>query len=163
MQLTIRYANRQQIQNYLRSFAGPKAHKPLQEAVGKAAIRIQTAMRNNLEAMVYSQPQAASGYVRTRTLYRATHAAHPSSNHTGDEARASGGEDLAAHDPLQVVEMRGDTIASHIGVWISYAQFVHEGVNQPGPRPFMGDLDKDAADIMNEEVTQAILMMAHRR
>ncbi len=163
MRLTINWANKQQTLSYMRAFAGPRASKPLQESVGKAAIRVQAAMRDNMEAMVYSQPQSATGYMRTRTLYRATHAARPSNNHSGDEARAGAGEDLAAHDPMQVVEMRGGTIASHIGVWISYAEHVHEGINQPGPRPFMRNLEKSATDILNEEVTQAIMVMAQRR
>lgn len=163
MRLTIRLANEQRVLNYMRDFAGPRAAKSLQEAVGKSAIRVQEAMRNNIQSMVYAQPQSPTGYVRTYTLYRAAHAARPSHDHSGDEVRAAGGEDLAAHDPMQVVEMRGDTIASHIGVWISYAYFVHEGINQPAPRPFMRNLEKQATDIMNEEVTQAITVMAARR
>lgn len=163
MRLTIRWINKQQVLDYLLLFAGPKSSRPLKEAVGKAAIRVQAVMRDNLESMIYAQPQSASGYIRTHTLYRAAHAARPSNDHSGDEVRARAGQDLAAHSPLQVVEMRGDTIASHIGVWISYAHAVHEGINQPAPRPFVRNLDKDAADILNEEVTEAIMVMAHRR
>ncbi len=163
MQLTIRWANKQQILRYMRAFAGPSASKSLQEAVGKSAIRVQDAMRDNMEAMVYAQPQSPTGYMRTYTLYRATHAARPSNDHSGDEVRAAAGEDLAVYDPMRVVEMRGDTIASHIGVWISYAHLVHEGINQPAPRPFMSNLEQQAVEIMDEEVKQAIMMMAARR
>ncbi len=163
MQLTIRWPNKQSTLNRMRAFTGPKASKPLQEAVGKSAIRVQAAMRHNIESMIYAQPTAPSGYVRTYTLHRAAHAAHPSTDHSGDESRAAGGEDLAAQNPMQVVEMRGDTIASHIGVWISYAEFVHKGVNQPTPRPFMSNLEQQATDIMDEEITQAIMRMAAHR
>lgn len=163
MKLTVRWANKPQVLSYIRGFSGPRVTKTLQGAVGKAAIRVQGVMRQNLESMVYAQPQAASGYVRTRTLHRSTHAARPSNDHSGDEARASGGTDLAASDPMQVVEKRGDTIASEIGSWISYAEQVHEGVNQPSSRPFVANAVQQANDILAGEVAQAVQTAARRR
>lgn len=165
MKLTIQWNNKQQVLAYLRRMrgAGPRASQPWEEAVGKAAIRVQDALRHNLETMIYAQPKAVSGYVRTRTLYRSAHAANPANKHSGDEARASSGEDLVATDPKQVVEMRGDTIASHIGSWISYAPLVHDGINQSQKRPFLSNLEQEASKILDEEVTQAIIKMTHRR
>lgn len=162
MKLTVNWTNRSEVLSYLRSFAGARAKQPLMEAVGRAAIRVQQIVRNNLESMVYSQPPASSGYARTRTLLRSAHAARPSTDHSGDEGRARGGADLVATQPLDVVEMRGDTIASEIGSWISYSEYVHQGVDQPSPRPYLRSAEDQAGDILEEEVDRAVEQMARR-
>ncbi len=163
MNLSVNWSNKQAVLDYLMSFTGPPAAAPLMAAVGRAAIRVQERMRQQLDSMVYAQPQASSGYIRSRTLYRTTHAARPSNDHSGDEDRARGGADLAATQPLEVVERRGDTIASEVGSWASYAEKVHEGVRQPSPRPFVASVEQDAIDILNEEVMRATQQMAARK
>lgn len=130
----------------------------LEEAVGRAAIRVQQAMRENLERMVYAQPTSPSGYIRTHTLMRATHAARPDADHSSDESRAAAGEDLAANSPSEVVERRGNQIMSEIGVWISYGDFVHSGVGQP-PRPFVAQTAQMAERALQEEVERAVRRM----
>lgn len=161
MKLQVTWANRQEVLAYLLGFAGARAVEPLMEAVGRAAIRVQDVIRNNLEAMVYSQPMSPSGYQRTRTLFRSAHAAKPSTEHSGDEAAAFAGANLAATDPMTVVERRGDQIVSEVGSWVSYSEFVHEGVKQPS-RPFVAAALPDAERIMEEEIEAAVLRMAAR-
>lgn len=131
----------------------------LEEAVGRAAIRVQQAMRENLERMVYAQPTSPSGYTRTYTLMRATHAARPDADHSSDESRAAAGEDLAANSPSEVVERRGNQIMSEIGAWISYSDLVHSGVNQPQPRPFVAQTAQVAERALQEEVERAVRQM----
>lgn len=161
MKLRVNWANRGGVLQYMRGFAD-RAADPLMEGVGRAAIRVQAAMRENLEAMVYQKPISPGGYQRTRTLFRSTHAARPSNDHSGDEGRAFAGEDLAASEPLDVVERRGDQIMSEIGSWISYAEYVHNGVNQPSPRPFVSAAADAAEQIMEEEVAAAVIRAAAR-
>ena len=144
----------------MRNLRGEAALSKLEEGVGRGAIRVQQAMRQRQEAMIYSQPPAASGYVRTRTLMRSTHAAAPGTDHGGDESRASGGGDLVATDPTNITERRGNQIASEIGSWIPYAEYVHEGVRQPSPRPFVTATVLDAERALQEEVERAVQAMA---
>lgn len=131
----------------------------LEEAVGRAAIRVQQAMRENVERMVYAQPASPTGYTRTHTLMRSIHAARPDADHGGDESRAAGGADLAADRPSEVVERRGNHIVSEIGSWISYAEHVHTGVNQPQPRPFAAQAVQAAERALQEEVERAVRRM----
>ncbi len=147
----------------MRNMRGEPSIDKLERAVGRAAIRVQQAMRQQLDSMVYAQPPAASGYVRTRTLMRSTHAAKPDADHGADESRATGGSDLAATDPSDVTERRGNQIVSEIGSWIGYSEFVHEGVNQPSPRPFVTATLPDAERAMQEEVERAVREMAAAR
>ncbi len=165
MSLTINWSNRKAVLEYLASFAAPPSAKVLMEAVGCAAIRVQERMRQQLESMIYSQPTSTSGYERTRTLFRSTHAARPSNDHSGDEDRARGGTDLAASKPMDVVERRGDTIASEIGSWAGYAQKVAEGRGrgERTPRPFVDSVEQDANRILDEEVTRALQRIASRK
>lgn len=161
MRLTIEWINRPEFTQFLaRMGDSPHGTSQLITAVGRAAIRLQKEMRQNLEAMVYSQPPAASGYVRTRTLMRSTHAAKPSSDHSGDEGKALGGMDLAATAPRQVAEKIGNQIVSEVGSWISYAEHVHAGDNQPSPRPFVAAAENEAERILEDEVSKAVQRMA---
>ena len=147
----------------MRNLRGEPSLNKLEAAVGRAAIRVQRAMREQLERMIYAQPPSASGYVRTRTLMRSTHAAAPGIDHGADESRASGGADLAATDPHDVTARRGTQIVSEIGSWISYAEHVHAGVNQPSPRPFVAAVVPDAERALQEEVDRAVREMAAGR
>lgn len=160
MQLTLRWTNRGPWNASLGKLRGDPSLNLLEEAVGRAAIRVQQAQREQLQRMVYSQPPAAGGYVRTNTLMRATHAASPSKDHGADFVRAKGGEDLAATSPVDVVERRGNQIASEIGAWGGYFEYVHQGVNQPSPRPFVEATLPDAERALREEVERAIQKMA---
>lgn len=135
---------------------GVTAEKFVSRGVGRAAIRTQEIIRENLERMVYSQPPT-SNYTRTRTLMRSVHAASPSASHAADETRASGGVDLSASQPDSVVGAEGSVLISEVGSWISYASKVHEGVNQPQPRPFVGMAVASAEAFLGEEVMTAIL------
>jgi len=138
----------------LRSAAGRLGQTVTQVVVGTAAIRIQEVVRRNLEAMIYSQPPASSGYQRTRTLFRSAHASPPDMDHSGDEERAHGGEDLAAVSASQAAgKASNGKIGSEIGSWISYADFVHDGVRQPEPRPFVDAAEDEANAIIEEEMT----------
>jgi len=137
----------------LRKSAGRLGETVIQAVVGTTAVRIQEIMRRNLEAMIYSQPPAASGYVRTRTLFRSTHASPPDMDHSGDEARAHSGEDLATSAAQATGKASNGKIGSDIGSWISYADFVHDGVRQPEPRPFVDAAEDEANDIIEEEMT----------
>lgn len=147
----------------MRNLRGEPSLNRLEEAVGRAAIRVQRAMRENMERMIYAQPQSATGYVRTRTLMRSAHAASPGVDHGADESRAASGEDLVATAPTDVTERRGTQIVSEIGSWISYAEHVHEGVNQPSPRPFVTATVSDAERALQEEVERAVRAMANVR
>lgn len=159
MRLILRWVNRDQWHASIRHLQGAPSIDKLAEAVGRAAIRVQQAQREQLDRMVYSQPPASGGYVRTRTLWRATHAAAPGLDHAADESRAAAGEDLAATDPTKLTERLGSQIVSEIGAWISYAELVHTGVNQPSPRPFMTASIPEAEKALQEEVERAVLQM----
>lgn len=135
---------------------GVTAEKLVSRGVGRAAIRTQETIRENLERMVYSQPPT-SNYTRTKTLMRSVHAASPSAGHAADESRAHGGADLSASQPESVVGVEGGVIVSEVGSWISYASKVHEGINQPQPRPFVGMAVAQAEAFLGEEVMMAIL------
>jgi len=121
MRISAKWLNRAEWLSYMRSLMSPSRLVHLERGVGRAAIRVQQMMRENLESMIYQQPPAASGYVRTRTLFRSTHAAAPGTEHGGDQSRAFAGGDLAATVPENVVVRRGTEIASEVGSWIRYA------------------------------------------
>lgn len=136
---------------------GATADKFVALGVGRAAIRTQGTIRNHLESLVYAQPPAASGYIRTGTLRRSVHAAAPSANHGADEGRAHGGADLGGGSPETVTELEGGAVVSEVGSWVSYAAFVHEGINQPQPRPFVEAALAEALAALDEEVMAAVL------
>lgn len=136
---------------------GATAGQVVEKGVGRAAIRTQEAMRSNLESLVYAQSSAASGYIRTRTLMRSVHAAPPSADHSADEGRASSGSDLAASSPEAVVENEGGFLVSEVGSWISYAGYVHDGINQPQPRPFVEAAVAEAMIALDVEIMTAIV------
>lgn len=135
---------------------GATAEQFVSRGVGRAAIRTQEAIRAHLENMIYAQPSSGS-YIRTRTLMRSVHAASPSADHGADEGRAFSGSDLAASQPESVVDAQGGTLVADVGSWISYASKVHEGINQPQPRPFVGIAVREAEAFLGEEVMAAIL------
>ncbi len=134
---------------------GVNADKIVGTAIGKSAIEVQDEMRNNLTNMIYSQPQGA--YQRTYTLMRSTHAARPGATHEGDEARAHSGMDLYASDPDAVYEASGGLVEADAGSWISYADKVHQGINQPQPRPFVGTTVQMAESAMDKNVMEALI------
>lgn len=136
---------------------GASAGPIVGQGVGRAAIRVQDIIRGHVQNMVYSQPSAESGYVRTHTLMRSVHAAPPNADHAGDEARAYGGFDLAATSPDMVVEASGGTLVSEVGSWISYAAFVHDGTVNSQPRPFVQAAVPAAVAVLGEEVMLAIV------
>jgi hypothetical protein len=136
---------------------GATAEQVVGRGVGRAAIRTQDTIRGHLQNMVYAQPSAASGYQRTYTLMRSTHAAPPSADHGADEGRASGGADLAATAPETVVEVDGGALVSEVGSWTRRGVFVHDGVNQPQPRPFVAVAVPAAEAALGEEVMSVIL------
>ncbi len=136
---------------------GANAEHVVGRGVGRAAIRVQEDIRNHVENMVYSQPTSMSGYLRTYTLMRSVRAAHPDADHTSDEARAYGGQNLAATSPDSIVEASGGVLVSEVGSWISYASFVHEGINQPQPRPFVAVSVPAAEATLESEIMTVIL------
>lgn len=142
---------------------GAKAEKIVGRGVGRAAIRTQEAIRGHLMSMIYAQPSQSGGtggsrgYERTYTLMRSTHAAPPSADHSADEIRAHSGMDLAATDPHSVVEASGGVLESEVGSWASYAGYVHEGINQPQPRPFVEAALPQAEAALEDEIMKAIL------
>ncbi len=136
---------------------GANAEHTVARGMGRAAIRVQDAIRSHLQNMIYSQPSQAGGYERTYTLMRSLHAARPSANHGGDEMRAQSGQDLAATSPDGLVEASGNVLATEVGSWISYAGYVHDGVNQPQPRPFIAVTVPFAEAALEVNVMEAIL------
>lgn len=136
---------------------GVTAEAVVGRGVGRAAIRVQDDIRNHVENMVYAQPSASSGYTRTGTLMRSVHAAHPDADHISDEARAHGGQNLAATSPDTIVEASGGVLVSEVGSWISYAALVHRGINQPQPRPFVGVAVPAAEATLETEIMMVIL------
>ncbi len=163
MRLTLRATNTEGVNTYLAAFGNNAAVAKLTEAVGSAGIRVQQLMRENLESMIYMRSPAPGGYIRTRTLYRSTHAAKPDANHSGDESRASSGGDLAAQSASQAAGAKGDQLISEVGSWISYAAPVHDGAFQPQPRPFMKQAESAANTALREEVAHAVRALANRR
>lgn len=162
MKLRVVFKNRNAVLGFFDKLGGAKALPILEEAVGKAAIRTQEAMRSHLDAMIYAQPTSPSGYIRTFKLMRSTHAATPSTDHSGDESKAASG-DLRATNPSDVAERRGDQIMSEVGSWISYAEHVHEGVNQPSGRPFVAATEQEAEKFLVEEVQNAVIKLSRIR
>lgn len=144
----------------MRRMSGEPGLTLLEEAVGRAAIRTQQAIRQRLESMVYAQPPAAGGYARTRSLMRSVHAAAPGNTHSDNEGKAG---DMAATSPATVVERRGAQIESLVGTWLKYAEYVHEGVKQSSPRPFVTLSQPNAATAMREEVERALMRMGAMR
>lgn len=140
-----------------------RSDDPFKRAVGRAALKTQDEMRRHLDRMVYQQPPAKSGYIRTYTLWRSTHAASPTVDHGGDEEKARGGLDLYATDPNDVVGVRNGSIMSEVGSWISYSEFVHAGVNQPSPRPFVASSVQAAQRALDEEVKLAIVELSSKK
>ncbi len=136
---------------------GVNAERTVGRGVGRAALRVQEDIRNHVENMVYSQPSSSSGYLRTHTLMRSVRAAHPDADHTSDEARASGGQNLAATSPDGIVGASGGVLSSEVGSWISYAAFVHQGINQPQPRPFVAVSVPAAVAALETEIMMVIL------
>ncbi len=134
---------------------GATAEQFVSRGVGRAAIRTQEAIRANLERMVYAQPSRGT-YIRTRTLMRSVHAAEPTAVHGADESRAASA-DLAASHPESVVGIEGGVLVSEVGSWISYASLVHDGINQPQPRPFVAMAVTQAEVFLGMEVMTAIL------
>ncbi len=135
-----------------------KTPSGLVTATGKAALRTQDAARRSLQEMVYAQPPAASGYTRTGRLRRSVRAASPAADHSSDHDAALT-TDLAAHSPEQVAAMRGDQIESEVGSWVEYAEQVHEGINQPQPRPFLESVIDDAEAALAAEMEAALARM----
>ena len=142
------------------------ADAALAPAVGRAAIRVQNVARASLMALVYETPEGA--YKRTRTLYRSLHASNPRTPHGGDQARASGGMDLAASGwsstiaasaASSVVRTWGLLYESEVGSWIDYAAIVHSGPHVRGPRPFMSPAAAQAAGILHDEIGRAVAAM----
>lgn len=136
---------------------GAKAEPIVGRGVGRAAIRTQDIIRGHVQNMVYAQPSAVGGYERTYTLMRSVHAAAPDTDHGADEARAHGGSDLAATSPESVVEASGGILTSEVGSWVSYAQLVHDGINQPQSRPFVAVAVPEAEAVLEAEVMAVIL------
>ncbi len=134
---------------------GVNADKIVGRAIGESALEVQEEMRNNLVNMIYSQPQGL--YQRTYTLMRSTHAARPSADHSGDEGRAHSGMSLAASDPDAVWEATGGVIEAESGSWVSYADKVHKGINQPQPRPFVEQTVTMAESAMDKNVMEALI------
>jgi len=117
-------------------------------------------MREVLLNMIYSLPE--TGYHRTYTLYRSTHASNLGKSHAGDERTAFGGTDLAASNPLEVVTERLGSYSSEIGTWISYAVYVHAGLGQGArtPKPFSIPVHAAAPRVLREEMTAAAAKIA---
>lgn len=136
---------------------GATAEQVVGRGVGRAAIHTQDTIRGHLYNMVYAQPSSASGYQRTYTLMRSVHAAPPDADHGADEGRAHGGADLAATSPEAVVEASGGVLVSEVGSWASYASLVHDGINQPQPRPFVAVAVPAAEAALGKEVMAVIL------
>ena len=136
---------------------GVNAERTVGRGVGRAALRVQEDIRNHVENMVYSQPSSSSSYLRTHTLMRSVRAAHPDADHGSDEARAYGGQNLAATSPDGIVEASGGVLVSEVGSWISYAALVHQGINQPQPRPFVAVAVPAAEAALEVEIMKVIL------
>jgi len=146
--------------NWMRGLARTAPDRGV-NTVGKTAIAMQARIRQNLDAMIYSQPPAASGYVRTRTLFRSVHASKPDSDHSSDEARAHGGEDLAVDSPQRAAAKTSDgKIGSAIGSHVSYSEAVQEGANGVSPRPYITDADVDEAErLLGDQFEKDISIM----
>jgi len=157
MALTVNWQGDKELVQYLRSLAQNAAVRVGVAGVGAAAITVQRDMRQWLQAMVYDQPRAASGYARTKTLMRSTHASPPDVDHGGDEARAAGGEDLASETPSRVAGVRGSQVISEIGPHTDYAQHVVDGVNQSTDRPFVDQAADEAGETLTAAMEAAIL------
>lgn len=157
--LIVRLIGAKEASSWLSQLATTRGMPMAHQALGRAAIHAQGLMRQNLDRMIYAQPNT-SGYVRTGTLRRSTHAASPSKDHGGDEGAARGGTDLAATTPESVVEERGSQLTTEIGSWISYAEPVHAGYRQPSPRPFMEDAVDAAEAFATQELERAAMVIA---
>lgn len=132
--------------SFMRSQAGQAEPRAIQ-TTGRVAIKMQGRIKDNLEAAVYSQPPAASGYRRTRTLFRSVVAAPPDADHSGDEGAAHGGQDLAVDSPGRAAAVQsGGKIGSEIGSHVRYSEAVQEGANGVPPREFISDADVDEAE-----------------
>ena len=134
---------------------GVNADNIVGRGIGLAAIEVQDEMRNNLVNMIYAQPPGL--YQRTYTLMRSTHAARPGAAHDGDESRAHSGMDLRADDPDSVWEASGHVIEAEAGSWVSYADKVHRGINQPQARPFVEQTIQMAESAMDKNVMDALI------
>jgi len=117
-------------------------------------------MRQELLNMIYSLPE--TGYHRTYTLFRSTHASNLGKSHAGDERSAFSGTDLGTSSPAEVVSERLGAYSSEIGTWISYAVYVHEGLGQGArtPKPFSVSVHAAAPRVLREEMTAAAAKIA---
>ncbi len=134
---------------------GANAEQVVGRGVGRAALRVQADISGHVQNMVYAQPTSA--HPRTYTLLRSVHAAHPDANHTSDEARARGGQSLAATSPDGLVGASGGVLVSEVGSWVSYASLVHQGVNQPQARPFVAVAVPAAEVALDTEIMRVIV------
>ncbi len=133
------------------------AQNLLMRAVGMAAIAAQEKGRQNLQQMVYSQPPAASGYIRTGSLMRGMGAHKASRPDTGQGAAAIAGKDLAQYDPMAVVERRGmNEFRTAVSNPVKWAEYVHDGVRQPEARPFMDGIEDEYDNELGPRVDEAI-------
>lgn len=150
----------QRLEAKIRSIQSRAANQKIARAVGLSGIRAQDHARLNLQAMVYSQPKAASGYIRTNSLMRGM-AAHKSSRpNTGQGAAAQAGVDLKATDPMAVVEQRGKNIyRTSVSNPVRYAEFVHDGIRQPSERPFMDGVDEAYDDAIITNINDAVIQI----
>ncbi len=135
--------------------------KAAKQAAGVAAIRLQNMMREDLMRYIYDTPESPS-YKRTWTLYRATYASRPGGDHSGDEAAAFGGYDLARSigAPLSTAfaVIEDGIVEIEIGAWTHYAGFVHDGLGggDRQPRPFTVRAAAASNGIMEEEITKTL-------
>lgn len=144
----------------------PREIEPiLKIGAGRAAIRIQNLMRDELDRLIYSTPETPN-YVRTHTLMRSTYASRPGAQHGHDHDAAAAGTDLAAGqtDPNSIgrgggfVRITGYEAEVEIGSWANYAEAVHEGWGSGAriPKPFSRMPAEEAPGILEKEIGQAL-------
>lgn len=155
--ITVKWSGDRTWISWLKALAVDR-EKRAQRGVGSAAIKVQDAMRGHVQAMVYDQPQAASGYVRTGTLMRSVHAAKPDAPHDDDEDRAAN-SDLRTDDPKAAASSDGSQVKSEVGSWTDRAYYVSEGINQPEARPFVDATESEAEEILASEMEAALSAM----
>ena len=161
MRLSFRYVTSQsRFLGMHKRLQSKQALNQITRAVGQSAIEAQDHARDNLQSMVYDQPPALGGYKRTWTLMRGMSAFKSSRPNTGQHAKAASGIDLRATDPLAVVEVRGRTdFRSAVGNPVEWAQFVIDGVRQPGgdERPFMDGVQETFENSLQRNIDAAWL------
>jgi len=131
----------------------------IKKGAGAGAIRVQDIMRAELDRLIYSTPESPN-YKRTHTLMRATYAARPGANHSGDHAAAKAGQDLRVSAPAAggVVKLVGYVAQIDVGSWADWAWHVHEGHGNGSriPKPFTVRPLNEAQGILREEIGQAL-------